>query len=717
MSFWKIYFLESDMGNYKQDKIAREWKKHWDKLEDEKDHRLSPPQIEKHLSEDRLRFGDNPSEEGLLREVAQIPEDMHLQEMAQLVLNDRMAQSAVDEDPYRGNYPGPGEMEAPEDFCRIGTMGNGVPLGFSASTAIENIGIFGRSGAGKTCLVKVIVALLVLIGFRIIIFARKRREYDDLAALPPLQDKSTILPYRQVKYALTEPPPGVPRREWDNDWIDSFGHNYGRYYAQRLLQEVFKKPRRPETLRQAVKALKSYGQGYSPVVAKYRESIQYSIASFLDSVGDITDYKSSNMLSRMFEKPGLTVIEMEGLSQEPYSSLSTYPARWLYMKRQYQKGSACQPPVLFVWEDATLGMDRSKDRNNPQGTSPLAELSFMGRRYRQECLFVGHHLRSVSPKILSNVHNIFILGLPGENPREISQLLGTDKDQTDLARVLGPGELLALSPSIWPEPVYGTFDRLNLPSRLSDQERQKRIDKFLSKVDARKASGVQTSEGEEKRGGEKGKTKRQGKEISSEQRKLLLVAATNPERSLTGLYSSSDLSRRKGAKTVKKLEKNGLATRHRFSTGGRGGRVTLLEVTDHGWERLKKMGVDRPDPMTAGGWEHQLGARLIQQEGRKRKFKVDFEVDLGPVQMDVKWRSKQGQIQFFNIGISRVPRESKNALKAVQLPAVKEGKFTLVCRDTKFRKKVSKKLKKLDPDGNRTGDIELKIIADFLNSN
>jgi hypothetical protein len=107
-----------------------------------------------------------------------------------------------------------------------------------------------------------------------------------------------------------------------------------------------------------------------------------------------------------------------------------------------------------------------------------------------------------------------------------------------------------------------------------------------------------------------------------------MFAGTGRFMPVSRMYEQLCLSRAQGSKISGDLERKGRVIPHLFSTGQRGGQVTILEVTDLGWEELKKRGIERPAPRTEGGWEHNLAAVLIGEEGERQGMKVRYEVKL-----------------------------------------------------------------------------------------
>ena len=379
-----------------------------------------------------------------------------------------------------------------------------------------------------------------------------------------------------------------------------------------------------------------------------------------------------------------------------------------------EAGRTQRTQVLFVGEDFTIAADKQRDWETAGGVQPVAQQMLLGRGLQIGICIVSHTI-GISPTIMKSIETLLVLQLRGEDRRAIQNLLGTTPLQTEKITMLQRGELVALVPS-WPRPVYARFEPLALPRELTEAEREATAKAFLDTVTAVKAvsppQGRQAQdashENENDGGVEVGPT------LTSKQVSILVLAGTARPEPLTKLYKRFGLKRAIGLKLVTDLEVKGLICRHTFSTGKRGGRLTLLEATRGGWDVLKRHGISQPDPVTGGGWEHNVGAALVGDTGTRKGMKVSYEVDLLGARVDVEWRAATGRRTFYNIGVSTPVREAQNALKIISLPVMADNGFIFVARDSAFAKKFKACLKARDPNGTAHKDIEIKLIADFL---
>lgn len=155
---------------------------------------------------------------------------------------------------------------------------------------------------------------------------------------------------------------------------------------------------------------------------------------------------------------------------------------------------------------------------------------------------------------------------------------------------------------------------------------------------------------------------------------------------------------------------------HTFAGKGRGGRLRVIQVTDKGWHELRKLGIERPKPLTGGGWEHELAARLIAHEGRRQGYQVEYEVTMEDRRFDVVWTSKAGQKVFHEVELSDILHAVENLLKALEIPGVTMfgNKLVLVVRDKKDAERAAKILRKKGRRLEEDGVISIRCISDYF---
>ena len=371
---------------------------------------------------------------------------------------------------------------------------------------------------------------------------------------------------------------------------------------------------------------------------------------------------------------------------------------------------------FFINEDITLGVQRQKDWETPGGISPIAECLFMGQRLGIGAAIVSHNLSGLSPVIRQNIETWIVTRQSGEDPRLVCNLLSTTVEQAEKLRTLRPGEFVCMNPALWHKPVYATFSDPLVPGICDEAARRAGMDKFHSKVTTRPPAPLETF-------GPKVPAKTEGTganpsqpELPSAQIEMLVIIATGPPKPATKVYALTGQTRAQCRRITKALESITAVSPHRFSTGRIGGQLCFFEITGYGWQVLQKKGISRPEPLTNGGFEHELAAQLLRAEAQRNSLAIDFEVDMGGLRLDAVMIDKQtGRRYYFNIGISRPEHEVDSIERFFTMPAAHSAGLTLVARDSSFAKKVRNTLKKRRLNDSIVKNVEIKLIADFVN--
>ena len=370
-----------------------------------------------------------------------------------------------------------------------------------------------------------------------------------------------------------------------------------------------------------------------------------------------------------------------------------------------------------ILDDITLGVQKQLDFSTPGGIGPFAECTFMGQRYDIGVLFATHTLGGTSQIIRDNVGTVIAFGLPGENPRLISDTLGVTLEAAERIKRLGPGEFAILNLALWDKCVYATFEKPQIPGRLDEATRRSAVQEFLKRIktfppaqfDAFKKKVPSDAVTEDNF------ISSALSILSSEHIQMLVLIASGIPKPATKLYQQMGLSRTQGRRLAKKLESIGAITPHTYPTGRVGGHLCFFEVTDYGWRILQQKGIFKPKPKTNGGFDHELAVCLIEVSEKRQGNTVRFEVDLFKKRLDIdSFVRKTGRRRFYNVGVSDVARESANIIEIMKIPVVQDNEFIFVARDTKFAREVQGILKDKDPSGNLLRQVEIKIIADFV---
>ena len=374
--------------------------------------------------------------------------------------------------------------------------------------------------------------------------------------------------------------------------------------------------------------------------------------------------------------------------------------------------------IVFIFDDITAAVTKQRDRETPGGIGPIAEIMYMGQALKIGVILIVHTLSGISDVIRQNVETFFVFGVAGEDPRTVSNILGTNAKHMEQMRVLRPGEFVCFNPLLWPQAVYCTFMPPQMPATCSEEVRKRVLAKFTAGISTSapaplsaflpKTAQATPSPTE--------KAKPALPNITAEQMTFMMIAITGLPRTVGNIYKEMRLSNTQGSRISKKLDNIlGLIRLHEFSTGRVGGKPKLVEITESGWNILQSKGFNKPQNRTKGGWEHEVAARFIEHRAKQRGYRVYFEVDYHGVRADVTLTDpKTGQHKIINIGVSQPAREVEAIKNFFALPISKTSQFVLVARDSDFKKKTLPLLKKANFTSEDLKKIPIKLIADFI---
>jgi hypothetical protein len=677
-----------------------------------------------------LRLADNPANIALVQQAMMNPDDRDIGELLQLVVEKQDAERMAACDPFWGNYPPRNSQLLPGgQSITLGDMPTGDYFGFPIGEHEGHVGIHGPTRRGKTNLIKIIVRQAVILRCCVVVMTHKPGEFSGLLGDPALHGISRVLQWTDLMLAFLEPPPGVPRLVWAVQVVDLFARIYSLYASRRLMLGGItslygKNDLEIPNLSRLARYIKGFESGPGFREQGYKESITYSLGALLTSTssgdsGSVLDYSMSNFLQQLFSEKGVTVIEGHGLATEHFALVVAFMTLWLYMWRLF--GGERTPKVKVVIDDATLEIDAKFEGSG--WVSPLDEMFIKGIGLGIEIYYANHSFGRESDLIRQNTATHLFVGAR-ENFRLISEVLGLTPEQCEKLRVLALGELIAFSPDVWPKPVYLSVD----PAKdwpISEEHVEAIARAFLSGVTAKLpgeakaqiAGDKEVAKDKEKDVLKKGKSEEAPQEDKGAgiETRILITAAQEWGLGLLELYERCQLSARDGRKAVEQMEADALIRVHSLPGKSRGGRIRVIEVADKGWERLQEIGIQREKPLTHGGWEHELAARLIGAEGRRTGHGVEYEVTVFDRRFDVAWTSKTGQKTFYEVEMSSLDHAVENLMKAMEIPGVTMfgNKIFLVVRDRKDAERARKLLAKKGCRTEEDGVISIRSISDY----
>jgi len=128
---------------------------------------LTPEQVaELMLNRPELRLQDHPANIELAQILTATKEDSSIQELFQLVYHDGLGRAIVTQDEFLGSYPAKGSVVATPDMICCGHMPTGDGIFFNHNRLFCNLGVFGRTGSGKTSWLYPLIKQILKTGFQ-----------------------------------------------------------------------------------------------------------------------------------------------------------------------------------------------------------------------------------------------------------------------------------------------------------------------------------------------------------------------------------------------------------------------------------------------------------------------------------------------------------------------------------------------------------------------
>lgn len=427
---------------------------------------LTPQQIAQMLHDPQLRLFDAPGMIGLAQQLMANPDDEALAEMFHERVEQCRFEASVEDDPFRANMPPCGTVLCQTGDIGLFTLPTAAILGLISGELPNNLLVSGPTGSGKSTIARQVVRPLPRKGMVVVMFDRKR-EHRRLLNDPVAGPFCCVLNLTDLAMALYQAIPGVPREVVIAATTDLLARSTGRMYAQRLLNDLIERllpawnANDGIALAELVDHFKAMRVGGAYRQQDLKESMLLSLQHLKVHLRLPFAYRRSNLLEKLFEKPGLYIIELDTLPGDLYAFMVGLFLQHPYLARLH--GNQGQRlPIIFVLDDVTTATDKQLDRQSASGTSVLVEQAFMGRGLGMGQILCLHAPGSASEKLLRNCRNVILTGAQGENATLLRTLLGLTPEQADAARVLEQDQAVALFPTRWSKPLLGRFADLPL---------------------------------------------------------------------------------------------------------------------------------------------------------------------------------------------------------------------------------------------------------------
>lgn len=513
------------------------------------------------------------------------------------------------------------------------------PFGLDRGEMIQHVGIFGRSGAGKTNTVVCLLRELLAKDIPFLVFDWKRNYRDLLAApwVPEGKVRAVTVGRDLAPLRLNplRPPPGTDPRTWLKKLIEITAHAYflgeGVMY---LLQEsidacyaragVYEGATTFPTFRDVHRELaarKTTGREANWMASALRTTASLTYGP----MGDTICAPDAAGVGALLE--GNVILELDALTDADKVFIVEAILLSVHHQRLAEGGRESLKHVLLV-EEAHHVFLRAKQEAT--GGEPITDVILREiRELGEAVVLVDQHPSQMAVTALGNTYCTIAMNLKHRSDvRTIADACLLDPAQEAHMGRLPVGAAVVKLQDRWVSPFLVRFPKVDIRKgavsddilrllTLAPQERRPDppglvpIEQIPLPIEAlARVPAISASP-------------RKPREVLGGPARLLLAdVVSEPSSSVTQRYARLGLSRRAGTTLKEKLVSAGLVREVHVALPG--GRITLLEPTLVG---LEASGA-RPPPARAGGLLHRYWVSALADSLRRQGYEVSVEEEL-----------------------------------------------------------------------------------------
>jgi len=542
-----------------------------------------------------------------------------------------------------GPSSGPPPLPPPEPGVLAGWLRLGdvmypnrqaTPFGLDRGELIQHVGIFGRSGAGKTNTVLCVIRGLLEHGVPFLIFDWKRNYRDLLAAPWVPQGKIAAVTAGRDLAPLhlnpLRPPPGTGPRTWLKKIIEIMAHAYflgeGVMY---LLQEaidacyqksgVYSGSNEYPTFHDVhahLRTRKVVGREANWMASTLRTLGALTFGPMADTVCAQHPTDVAELLTRN------VVLELDSLTDTDKVFLVETLLLHIHHLRLTEGEREKLKHVILV-EEAHHVFLRSKQELS--GGEPITDVILREiRELGEAVVLVDQHPSQIAITALGNTYCTIAMNLKHRaDVNTVSDACLLEPEQRDHLGRLPVGHAVVKIQDRWPAPFAVKFPLVSIvKGGVDDDELRRHTARDPGNVEIPAPQRPQR-EIPEVPPAPKEHHGTPGMALSADHDRLLRDVCDHPSSGVTERYHRLELSRRKGTKLKKELIKGGLVVD--IDVPLPGGRVTLLEPTPSG---RAAVGGEAPG-VRQGGAVHRFWVERIGATFRDRGFAVTEEAAVG----------------------------------------------------------------------------------------
>ncbi len=559
------------------------------------------------------------------------------------------------------------------------------PFGLREDEWIQHVGIFGRSGAGKTNLGFHVIRELVKKSKPFILFDWKRN-YRDLTIVPGFEDILIFTIGRKVlplRFNPLIPPKGTDPRTWLKKLIEIIAHAYYlgngvMYLLQKAINAVYERygvysenPSDYPTFRDVLRWLKNYKATAREV--NWLSSTLRAIQTLcFGQVGYALNAKRNQGIDELLEKK--VILELDALTHSDKIFFIEALVLWIHHFRLAENVREEFKHAIIIEEAHHI---LSGEKASLIGGEMVMETTFREiREFGESMIIIDQHPSQISLPALGNTYATICMNLKHRkdvNTAANCMLLG--EEEKEFLGILEIGEAIVKLQGRIHTPFLIKIPEFEISKgRVSDEQVKEKMVGYFPQISQNQGIIQDVSHVS-------------NADINGEETFLLIDILKCPFSGVVERYRRLNMNRRKGNNIKDSLiEKNCIEKKEITLPNGR---MILFGLTEKAKVFLEENGFKTP--RDTNGMEHRFWKHKIAEYYRKKGYQVHVEESVnGNVDVLVMNGNKKIAIEV-ETGKSDVIINVEKCLKAgVDM-------MIIAAIDDYVKKKIEEDLKRMNP--------------------
>ena len=515
------------------------------------------------------------------------------------------------------------------------------PFALREKEWIQHVGIFGRSGAGKTNLGFSLVLELIKNNKPFLIFDWKRN-YRDLTTLPEFKDLLVVTIGRNVvplRFNPLIPPKGTDPHTWLKKIIEVIAHSYFlgegvMYLLQKAINSVYRrfnvydgKVSQYPTFRDVLRWFDKYeAKGRE---ANWLSSTLRAISTICFGEMNRLTNTGNQQIEELLNKK--VILELDALTQSDKIFFIESLLLWIHHYRLREKEREVFKHAVIIEEAHHI---LSGEKTGLTGGESIMETTFREiREFGESLVILDQHPCQISLPALGNTYATIVMNLKHKKDvNAIAQCMMLDSSEKEYPGNLEVGEAIVRLQGRIMKPFLVKVPEFEIKKGLvTDEMLQNKMMGYFSYLKTNQTLTPDVTHISK------------SAEIEREEKIFLIDILKHPFSSITTRYAKLNINRRKGNAIKDKLINISyiMPRQIKLSTG----RIMLLELTEKAKLYLEKLGywVNRD----RNGMEHRYWKWKVASYYHKRGYKVFIEKRInGGVDVAVKKDSRSIAIEI-----------------------------------------------------------------------